>query len=164
MAAGVTLPAGQETCSGTDADVFIQLTGSNGSFGPHQLPAGPEAFGTGCRDTFRLVTPSIGELQQVTISHNNMGFSPAWFLQRLELTNLDTGVKYVFQVAAWLDDAIGLSSTLWASQPPPIEPGDKCVVWQGQQGPSVDNVADALLLTSSIAGGILHCHRAACPN
>lgn len=83
--------AGKVLGAGTDADVFISLKGSNGTFGPYTLPAGPEAFETGCRDTFKLATPDIGDLQEVVIGHNNMGMGAAWFLQGLELLNLNTG-------------------------------------------------------------------------
>lgn len=117
--------AGKAFGSGTDADVFIKLTGSSGTFGPHQLPAGPEAFETGCKDTFRLSTPDIGELQELTISHNNMGTAAAWFLQGLELTNLNTGVKFMFKVAAWLDVGNGLSRNLKPSQQQQaVDPGN----------------------------------------
>lgn len=110
------MTAGKAFGSGTDADVFVKLGGSSTSFGPYQLPAGPEAFETGCKDTFRLTTPDIGELQELTVFHNNMGSGAAWFLQSIELTNLSTAQKYVFKVAAWLDVANGLSRTLKPSK------------------------------------------------
>ncbi|KAF6255158.1 Lipase/lipooxygenase [Scenedesmus sp. NREL 46B-D3] len=102
--------------AGTDADVFISLKGSSGSFGPYTLPAGPEAFETGCRDKFKLSTPELGDLQEVVVGHNNLGLDPAWFLQGLELHNLSCGAKYVFRVSAWLDVQSGCSRTLKAVQ------------------------------------------------
>ncbi|WIA17082.1 hypothetical protein OEZ85_013981 [Tetradesmus obliquus] len=102
--------------AGTDADVSITLKGSSSSFGPYMLPAGPEAFETGCRDKFKLSTPELGDLQEVVIGHNNLGLGPAWFLQGLELQNLSSGAKYVFKVSAWLDVQSGCSRTLKAVQ------------------------------------------------
>jgi hypothetical protein len=100
--------------AGTDADVFIELHGRHTSFGPYILPAGPEAFETGCRDSFTFSTLDIGELKSVVIGHNNMGAAAAWFLQGLELTNTNTGDKYVFHVASWLNVQNGCSRTLKA--------------------------------------------------
>jgi hypothetical protein len=108
--------AGKALGAGTDADVFITLKGSSSSFGPYTLPAGPEAFETGCRDKFKLSTPDLGDLQEVVIGHNNLGLGPAWFLQGLELQNLASGAKYVFRVSAWLDVQNGCSRTLKAVQ------------------------------------------------
>lgn len=112
----LTCPAGKVLGAGTDADVFITLKGSSSSFGPYTLPAGPEAFETGCRDKFKLSTPELGDLQEVVIGHNNLGLGPAWFLQGLELQNLSSGAKYVFKVSAWLDVQSGCSRTLKAVQ------------------------------------------------
>lgn len=77
--------------AGTDADVFIELKGEKGSFGPHWLPAGASAFEGGCRDVFPLSTPDLGELEEVVIGHNNKGSGAAWYLEALELTNTNTG-------------------------------------------------------------------------
>jgi hypothetical protein len=100
--------------AGTDADVFITLKGSSSTFGPYTLPAGPEAFETGCRDKFKLSNPELGDLQEVVIGHNNIGLGPAWFLQGLELQNLRSGARYGFRVSAWLDVQSGCSRTLKA--------------------------------------------------
>jgi PLAT/LH2 domain len=49
-----------------------------------------------------VTTPELGPLQQLVIGHNNQGCSPAWLLDRLELVNGRSGVRYAFHVAKWL--------------------------------------------------------------
>eukprot|EP00775_Hariotina_reticulata_P013432 gene13432-13560_t len=100
--------------AGTDADVFIELHGQHAGFGPYTLPAGPDAFETGRRDSFTFNTPELGELISLVIGHNNMGAAAAWFLQGLELTNTNIGDKYAFNVAGWLNTQNGCSRALKA--------------------------------------------------
>ncbi len=52
----------QDFGAGTDADVFVTLRGTHGSFGPHLLAAQKGAFETGGRDTFSLSTPILGQV------------------------------------------------------------------------------------------------------
>eukprot|EP00879_Flechtneria_rotunda_P027645 GHRR01029623.1.p1 GENE.GHRR01029623.1~~GHRR01029623.1.p1 ORF type:complete len:431 (+),score=171.03 GHRR01029623.1:92-1294(+) len=112
---------GSAADAGTNADAFIDLQGSSGHFGPYTLPAGPDAFEAGCRDSFTFSTPELGELQTVTIGHNNIGAAPAWFVERLELTNMQTGERYVVDCGAWLDDKSGCSRTLQVSAEQPLK-------------------------------------------
>ncbi|GLC54185.1 hypothetical protein PLESTB_000832700 [Pleodorina starrii] len=102
--------------AGTDADVFVTLRGDVSSFGPYTLPAPKEAFETGSSDTFSLTTPDLGRIQALTIGHNNKGFGAAWCLSRVELENMNTGERYVFNFNnAWLDTKNGTSRTMGPS-------------------------------------------------
>ena len=82
--------------------MWVELHGEVSRFGPHTLPAGTNAFSSGSTDTFVVTTPELGPLQQLVIGHNNQGCSPAWLLDRLELVNGRSGVRYAFHVAKWL--------------------------------------------------------------
>ncbi|KAG2432966.1 hypothetical protein HXX76_008694 [Chlamydomonas incerta] len=99
--------------AGTDADVYVQLNGDKASFGPYTLPAAKEAFETGSTDTFSLTTPDLGRIQTLTIGHNNKGFGAAWCLSRVELENMNTGERYLWNFDnAWLDTEHGTSRTM----------------------------------------------------
>ncbi|KAG2501257.1 hypothetical protein HYH03_001064 [Edaphochlamys debaryana] len=105
------------TGAGTDADVFVVLNGDKTSFGPYTLPASKEAFETGSTDTFSLNTPDLGIIQTLTIGHNNKGFGAAWCLSRVELENMNTGDRYIFDFDnAWLDTKNGTSRTMAPTQ------------------------------------------------
>ncbi|GIL93966.1 hypothetical protein Vretimale_245 [Volvox reticuliferus] len=99
--------------AGTDADVSVTLHGDKANFGPYTLPAPKEAFETGSTDTFSLTTPELGRIQALTIGHNNKGFGAAWCLSRVELENMNTGERYIFNFNnAWLDTKNGTSRTM----------------------------------------------------
>jgi hypothetical protein len=72
----------------------------------HPLPARPGAFQRGCRDTFSLRTPPLGELAQVVVQHSS-GSNAAWYLDRLELLHVGSGARYVCSFRAWLNSQRG---------------------------------------------------------
>lgn len=56
--------------AGTDATVFVELTGKAGSSSPHSLIApgsASDSFGRGQTDSFTLQLPELGVLQSLTI-------------------------------------------------------------------------------------------------
>lgn len=56
--------------AGTDATVFVELTGKAGSSPPHSLIApgsASDSFGRGQTDSFTLQLPELGVLQSLTI-------------------------------------------------------------------------------------------------
>ena len=46
---------------------------------------------------------SPGELTKVRIEHDNSGFRPGWFLDRVEVTNMGTSSTTVFPCGKWFD-------------------------------------------------------------
>lgn len=57
--------------AGTDADVFVVLHGHSGVSPRIMLPSAPEDFERGTKSAFAITTPDVGDLQRLTISHNN---------------------------------------------------------------------------------------------
>lgn len=53
----LTIVTGQDRGAGTDADVSVELFGTQGSFGPYQLAAKKGAYENGTHDVFRYETP-----------------------------------------------------------------------------------------------------------
>ncbi len=70
------------------------------------LPARPGTFLRGCRDSFSLSTPPLGELSQVVVQHSS-GSNAAWYLDRLELLHVGSGARYVCSFRAWLNSQKG---------------------------------------------------------
>lgn len=53
---------------------------------------------------FRVLYVALsGELTKVHIEHDNSGFRPGWFLDRVEVMNLGTNHCTVFPCGKWLD-------------------------------------------------------------
>ena len=58
--------------------------------------------------------PSVftGDLVKCKVEHDNAGWRPGWFLEKIEITNLSTSKKYVFPCEQWLDEKKG-DGLLW---------------------------------------------------
>uniref|UniRef100_A0A8C3LQB7 Polycystic kidney disease and receptor for egg jelly-related protein n=1 Tax=Chrysolophus pictus TaxID=9089 RepID=A0A8C3LQB7_CHRPC len=83
----VTLYTGSRWGAGTNADVFLQLIGQNGTSDIHCLrhPQFP-AFRQGSTDCFLLTTKEdLGDIRAFRVWHNNRGPSPGWFLSRAKV-------------------------------------------------------------------------------
>ena len=84
--------------------MFIQLTGTLGDSEPRMLkdPKRPK-FGRGDIDQFLLTVPqSLGSIKEIHIWHNNAGKSPAWYLFRVLIRDLQTDAKWWFVCDRWL--------------------------------------------------------------
>ena len=57
--------------AGTDADVFVILHGSKGSSSRVMLPSTPADFERGEKNVFVITVPDVGDIEQITVSHNN---------------------------------------------------------------------------------------------
>jgi hypothetical protein len=97
--------------AGTDANVFVELLGANGTSGLRRLSSSRENFERGKTDVFFMETPNLGELSAVKIGHDNAGTAPGWCLDRVIVSNEDApGETTVFDAGLkgklggrWLD-------------------------------------------------------------
>lgn len=66
--------------AGTSSNVFMYMRGTNGQSARHALRDSKRIrFLSGAEDWFLLSTPcSLGELETLTIWHDNVGSSPSW--------------------------------------------------------------------------------------
>ena len=60
-------------------------------------------------DSLRVELEDIGSLKKVRVSHNNKGSRKDWFLDRVEMTNLETQKLYVFDCQKWLSKKTEIS-------------------------------------------------------
>ena len=79
------------TEAGTDARVSLVLHGSCGSSVRQNLPSGPGSFLPGRVACCATRCEDLGELQQLTIGHDDTGLQPDWHLDRVEVLNQATG-------------------------------------------------------------------------
>ncbi|XP_052761742.1 polycystin-1-like isoform X2 [Mya arenaria] len=98
----VTVVTGRLPGAGTSAHVGIRLHGEYGkSARQHVGKAG--AFKRNCSDTFMIAYEvNLGDLQKITIWHDNTGMSPSWYLSHVIVNDLQTDQKYYFFANQWL--------------------------------------------------------------
>ncbi|XDA75303.1 hypothetical protein R6Z07M_005513 [Ovis aries] len=115
----VTVFTGSRCGSGTRANVFIQLHGTEGSSDVHCL-SHPQ-FTTlyrGSICTFLLATQKdLGDIHSLRVWHNNEGRSPEWYLSRIKVENLFTRHIWLFMCREWLSIDTSLDRTFHVTPP-----------------------------------------------
>ncbi|XP_043738247.1 polycystic kidney disease and receptor for egg jelly-related protein-like [Cervus elaphus] len=115
----VTVFTGSRCGSGTRANVFIQLHGTEGSSDVHCL-SHPQ-FTTlyrGSICTFLLATKKdLGDIHSLRVWHNNEGRSPEWYLSRIKVENLFSRHIWLFMCREWLSIDTSLDRTFHVTPP-----------------------------------------------
>jgi hypothetical protein len=76
---------------GTDAGVALSIKGSRGFLGATPLENDKDNFERKRCDEFSIRCLDLGDIESLTIGHDNRGSGPAWHLARVEITNVSTG-------------------------------------------------------------------------
>lgn len=96
--------------AGTDANVYVQLHGTEGSSEVMYLddPAA-DNFETGSVDEFGMELPDFGFIEGILLGHDNTGDGPGWFVDFVVVRNEDTEEEWEFPIERWLaeDEADG---------------------------------------------------------
>ncbi len=100
----IDVTTGDVNNAGTNANVFITLFGDSASSDEKQLDTpNHDDFERGKTDTFNILTSrNLGNLTRIRIRHDNSGFYKGWFLERIVITNVDTGRRWTFNAHRWL--------------------------------------------------------------
>ena len=53
-------------------------------------------------DVFKIEAADLGRIYKIHIRHDNSGFSPAWYLQYIEIVDNSENEKYMFHCERWL--------------------------------------------------------------
>uniref|UniRef100_A0A4W3HXD2 Lipoxygenase homology PLAT domains 1 n=1 Tax=Callorhinchus milii TaxID=7868 RepID=A0A4W3HXD2_CALMI len=94
--------------AGTDANVFLTIYGTNGNSGCRQLKQKfRNLFERGRTDRFLLEMLDLGELYRLRAEQDGGGHAAGWLLERMEITNIATGVSTIFPCGKWLDSKRG---------------------------------------------------------
>jgi hypothetical protein len=102
----VTIRTGTLQGAGTDAQVYLTLTGMRGASSELRLDGVGQIFENGKRDTFSFSLPDFGALTQVRIRHDNSKDRPGWFLEDIQVNKTHPQVVgdrvYFFKCSRWL--------------------------------------------------------------
>jgi len=99
----VSVLTGDARGTGTGANVFIQLFGTNGDSGILKLEGEESSFERAQKAVFGFLLVDLGEISKIKIGHDNSGFFPGWFLVNVQVRNEKTGQEYNFPVNQWFD-------------------------------------------------------------
>ena len=92
--------------SATTANVTISIKGDNNEHDLITLQKHgdlQEVFSRGSINGFVLVTnESLGNLNEITLEHDNSGESPSWFVERVVIRDRHTEERWVFPINRWL--------------------------------------------------------------
>lgn len=92
--------------SGTTANVALTITGESDESKTVLLRNNGKKcnfFSRGSIDGFELVTiGSLGSLKEITITHDNSGKNPSWFLENVVIKDKQTDDQWRFPVNRWL--------------------------------------------------------------
>lgn len=91
--------------AGTDANVFVTIYGEYGDSGERQLLK-PEThsnkFERGNEDIFTLEAAELGNIFKLKLRHDNSNMSPSWFVDRIDIRDVETDKLYPFICERWL--------------------------------------------------------------
>ncbi|XP_039084794.1 lipoxygenase homology domain-containing protein 1 isoform X3 [Hyaena hyaena] len=93
--------------AGTTARVYIQIYGEDGKTEVLFLSSRSKVFERASKDTFQTDTFTIyaidlGALTKIRIRHDNSGNRPGWFLDRVDITDMNNEITYYFPCQRWL--------------------------------------------------------------
>lgn len=92
--------------AGTDAKVYVDIKGTNGTLGQQLLTQAEDEkalFERGEADFFTFENTWLGELQSVTIGHDGSGTFPRWHLDRVYVEDPHNNYRYEFPCGEWVD-------------------------------------------------------------
>ncbi|GAB1299700.1 Polycystic kidney disease and receptor for egg jelly-related protein [Apodemus speciosus] len=115
----VTIFTGSRWGSGTRANVFIQLMGTESTSDVHCLShPNFKTLYRGNINTFLLTTKSdLGDIHSIRVWHDNSGRTPSWYLSRIKVENLFNKRIWFFVCRKWLSVDTSLDATFSVTNP-----------------------------------------------
>ncbi|CAL8278491.1 unnamed protein product [Merluccius merluccius] len=101
----VSVMTGDVYGAGTDANVFLTIYGDQGDTGERKLSKSETSsnkFERGSVDTFTMEAVDLGQVFKIKIRHDNSLMSPDWYLDQVEVMDLDTEEVFLFLCERWL--------------------------------------------------------------
>jgi len=97
----VTVFTGDKVWAGTDANVFVTMTGEFGDSGERELrdSGNVNKFEKNQEDAFTVTAVELGRLKKLKIRHDNKGGGAAWYLDRVEVEDPKNSKKFVVYFA-----------------------------------------------------------------
>ncbi|CAF1135774.1 unnamed protein product [Rotaria sordida] len=113
---------GDKSDAGTDANVFLTIYGQHEDSGEHQLTKSKtyiNKFERKQEDIFEVKALALGKLRKIKIRHDNKGIASAWYLDRIEIVDLESGTRYHFICEKWL--AVNIDDRMISREIPTFE-------------------------------------------
>ncbi|XP_067279249.1 lipoxygenase homology domain-containing protein 1-like isoform X2 [Pseudorasbora parva] len=108
----VTVITGDVQHAGTDTQIYMTVFGVYGTSEEMLLPKLEDRFERGQKDTFNLEIEDIAPLRKMRVRIDGSGSRPDWFLDKIELHNLQTDEVALFTYEEWLSRSYGPKRTL----------------------------------------------------
>ncbi|XP_004623680.1 lipoxygenase homology domain-containing protein 1 isoform X2 [Octodon degus] len=91
----------------TTAKVYMQIYGEEGKTEVLFLSSRSKVFDRASKDvfqtdTFTIYAIDLGALTKIRIRHDNTGNRPGWFLDRIDITDMNNETTYYFPCQRWL--------------------------------------------------------------
>ncbi|XP_059398613.1 lipoxygenase homology domain-containing protein 1 [Carassius carassius] len=113
----VTVITGDVQHAGTDTQIYMTVFGVHGTSEEMLLPKLEDRFERGQKDTFNLEIEVIAPLRKMRVRIDGSGSRPDWFLDKIELHNLQTDEVALFTYEEWLSRSYGPKRTLICEMP-----------------------------------------------
>ncbi|XP_030598877.1 lipoxygenase homology domain-containing protein 1 [Archocentrus centrarchus] len=101
----VSVMTGNVCGAGTDANVFLTIYGDLGDTGERKLSkseTNSNKFERGSVDKFTIEAVDLGQIFRIKIRHDNSMVSPDWYLDQVEVVDVDTEEVFLFLCERWL--------------------------------------------------------------
>lgn len=99
----VIIKVGNLEDAGTNAGVFIKLSGSKGESKFIELDSPKDDFERNTNNTFVIeVDQNIGTLKNITVKHDNSGKNPSLYIDRITVEDIEAQKTYSFSCKRWL--------------------------------------------------------------
>uniref|UniRef100_A0AAV2IX71 PLAT domain-containing protein n=1 Tax=Knipowitschia caucasica TaxID=637954 RepID=A0AAV2IX71_KNICA len=101
----VSVITGDVYGAGTDANVFLTIYGDQGDTGERKLrksETNSNKFERGSVDKFTIEAVDLGQVFKIKIRHDNSMISPDWYLDQVEVVDVDTEEVFLFLCERWL--------------------------------------------------------------
>uniref|UniRef100_A0A3P8UHJ0 Lipoxygenase homology PLAT domains 1 n=1 Tax=Cynoglossus semilaevis TaxID=244447 RepID=A0A3P8UHJ0_CYNSE len=101
----VSVMTGDLNGAGTDANVFLTIYGDLGDTGERKLgksETNNNKFERGCVDKFTIEAVDLGQVFKIKIRHDNSMMNADWYLDQVEVLDVDTEEVFLFLCERWL--------------------------------------------------------------
>ncbi|XP_036382736.1 lipoxygenase homology domain-containing protein 1-like [Megalops cyprinoides] len=101
----VSVMTGDVYGAGTDANVFLTIYGNLGDTGERKLSkseSNSNKFERGGVDKFQIEAVDLGEVFKIKIRHDNTMMGADWYLEQVEVVDVETEEVYLFLCERWL--------------------------------------------------------------
>ena len=93
--------------AGTNARVYLQIDGSNGSSTDLHLDNDFNNHNQGDIDRYSFEIRDLGEIKSAQLFHDNSENKPGWFCESVTIRNVRTGKVWYFSVNKWFATSHG---------------------------------------------------------